>query len=483
MDVRNFVKAVASLFGNDPHEQRQGRNHLRRSDSRPRNSVRRHLASVVPDRENPDRAGQEIADDSAKDEPVKDEPVRDENTRFDDALSLLVKGRQSLLAGSLEIIGLDDVRTALGERWTLFKDVVIRLTQAELRRSLGPSDTFRKHGDASFLIHFGRLDKGAAEERARHVANQVRTSLIKTIPEFAQSISVRPFVAVIDPDEIDRSETGLADALFARLARMRSDVVADLQRRRRSLNQHTTVLFAPVWSVKKELALLHHCRANTQRSSQISALWQELVDPEEAASIVAEIDYLVFAKSLETLHRLRRHSRAALLLIPVDLRTVLSGATRREYIRLLGALPSSYRKYIMLEVCRVGADVRTSEIYDVIKKLEPHIKGVVVQLPLDDKRVTEIAASGVWGLSTSLADVDVLDRSSADPLQRFATADGVDGVKTIACGANSIGLTAAALNAGFAFVEGSAIGPAAKEPRLEFRLRTQSLALAHVRSY
>ncbi|WP_152535533.1 hypothetical protein [Bradyrhizobium sp. Ai1a-2] len=462
MNVRNIVKAVASLFGNESEERSAREGHLRRSDQQ-------HLHPPATAREKVARQGQESADD--------------ENVRFDEALSALVDARQSLVAGSLELIGLDDVRDALGTQWTLFQDIVIELAQEELRRSLDPSDTFRKHGDASFLIHFGRLDREAAEERSRYIVSQVKRRIVEMIPELAQSISIRSFVAAIDPSEIDQSGVGLADALFARLTNMRFDVIADLRRRRRSLDQNTTILFSPIWSVQRELALLHHCRANVLRQSHVSARWQELVDPQEAASIVAEIDYLAFTKSVEVLHGLQRYNRPTPLLIPVDMRTVLSDTTGHEYFRLLSVVPDAYRKYVLLEVCKVDADKTIGDIYDIIKRFQAHVNGVVVRLPLDDRRITEIAASGAWGLSTSIADVDVLDRSSIDLLERFATADGVKGVNAIACGANSIGLTVAALNAGFAFIEGAAVSPPAKEPRATFRLRAQSLSLAQVRAH
>lgn len=460
MDVRNLVKTVASLFGSESDQQYAGQHNRTRQNRAPPKADRKPPPSLTI-------GGNENRTAIAYAAP-------DENLKFDEAFSQLVGKRRSLVAGSLELIGLEDVRSALGPKWALFKDTVIKLTHDELRRSLDPSDIFRRHGDTSFLIHFDHLNKKAAEERAHHVASQIRHTLVQSIPEVGRAISARPFVAVIESAEID-SSGGIADALFARLTNIRSDAVADLRRRRKSLDQNTTILFSPIWDVRKELALLHHCRVSTFRHNRLPALWRELVPPEEATGIIAEMDYLVLTKTLEALHKFRRHNQPAPLLIPVDMRTISSTETCREYIRLLGAVPATYQNYIVLEVCRVDASVTADRIYELVKTLGPHIKELVVHLPLDDKRITDIAASGVWALSTDITGIDVLDRSSIVPLRRFAAADGVGGIKTIARGANSIGLAIAAVNAGFTMVEGAAISAPAREPRLEFRLRVQAL--------
>lgn len=399
----------------------------------------------------------------------------DANDAFEDKLSSLVQARQRLLAGSLELIGLDEIRSALAGKWPLLESEIIRLAQQELQHSLDANDSFRRHGDTSFLIHFGHLDKEAAEKKTRAVATRIKGALIEAIPEIACAFSVRPFVAVIDPAEITPFGSGLADALFSRLMKMQVDVVTNLRRRRRSLDRDIVIFFSPIWHAREELTTLNRCHVQSLSYSALSAQLQELVDADEARSITADIDYLVFAKSLEALHRLRQSGRTAPLLIPVELKTVANDVSCGEYVRLLGAIPAAYQRHVMLEICGVDSDAASDKIFNLVHKLKPFIGGVVVQLALDDKRITEMAASGVWGISTNIAGADGMDWSLTGLLQRFATADGVKGVNTIASGANSIALAKAAFNAGFTLIEGAGIYLPAKEPRAISRLRVQSL--------
>lgn len=399
---------------------------------------------------------------------------RSENAEFDAALASRLGDEPSVLAGTLEL-GLDEVRNILGDRWPLFETAIIKLTQKELSNTLHSSDVFHRCGDASFLIHFGQGNKIDAEEKTKHVTLNIKSALNEAIPDVAQSISVRSFVASIDREDIEHSGAGLSDALFMRLLSLREDALKTVQRNRNVLRRSLDVSFSPVWHSKKEVTLFNRCCVQCAHYDSLSMQLRELGEHEEAVRIAAEADSLVLVRSFEALHRWRQAGQSGLLLVPVSLDTILSPESRKEYLRLLEAAPDAYRNDVKLEICGVGLSTNSEEAFNAINSLPARTRELVVQLPLDDRRISEFAVNGTWGISTDISAADVLDPALADQLQRFSAADGVKGVISIAKGAHSFGLATAALDAGFTFIEGHSIGLPSREIRKPFRLRAQSL--------
>ncbi len=392
-----------------------------------------------------------------------------ERTGFEESLSLLVEARKNLLAGSLELIGLDEVRIALGVEWPLFAERVVGLAEHEIRASLDPADTFRRYGDLSFLIHFGHLDKDAAEKQAKHTAFQIKAALLERLPEIAGIIAIRPFVGEVDTSTLDKNEPSLTDALFARLVRMRVDVVNDLKQRRKSLARDVRVLFSPVWHSKREVTLLNRCLVDLTYYHEVSLQIQELGDPGEIANFSAEIDYLVLTKSLEALHALRGVGRAAILIIPMELSTIRNEETSKEYVRLLDAAPPSYQKFVILEIRGVEQHHSPNELFRAVECVRPLVKSLIVELSIDDSRIFEIPSDRMWAVSIDLSKIEIVDRGMMSRLQRFVAASGDK--ETLASGARTIGLVRAASRTGFTYIEGTAVHLPVREPRQVLRLR------------
>jgi hypothetical protein len=398
-------------------------------------------------------------------------PVNDQDAWFEENLSLLLRTNKDLLAGSLELIGLEEIRGALGDKWELLAERVLDLAQKELRRSLEPSDFVRRHGHASFLIHFGHLDKAAAEEKTRRAAIRIKAALIEQVPDVAQAIAVRPFVAEVNSSTLEQAGS-LSDALFSRLTRMRIETMADLRERRSSLSRDVSVSFSPIWDRRSEIAILNRCLVDLSYYRTLSAQLHELSDPDEIENVAAEVDYLVLTKSIEALHKQRQSK--AVLLIPIEFATIQNQTSAKEYIRLLEAMPRTYRKMVVMEVRNVDSEVSPEELYRAIERVVRLVKAWIIELPFDDHRISEILAKGVWAIATNLSrPKGSMDRSLAAQLQRFMSSCG-DDVNTLASGANSIGLAQVAYNAGFTLIEGTAIQLPSREPRQGVRLRTPS---------
>lgn len=466
MELGRILKTIATLFAKNDVDAGYVLNHSKRSS--PEGSP-----ADAPSH------GREIRGALWSEPDDTEQPVaqqeKDQGAQFDEKLALLLQSRRNLLAGSLELIGLEEIRGALGDKWELLAKRVISLAESELRRSLDPSDSFRRHGDASFLIHFDGLDKPAAEEKTRRTAARIKAALIEQIPDVAEAIAIRPFVADVSTSGLGQVGTSLSDALFSRLVRMRMDAMDELRQRRHSLRRDVSVLFSPVWHKQKEITILNRCLVDLSYYRTLSAQLHELSDPDEIEDLTAEVDYLVLTKSIEALHNQRQTGRPAVLLLPIDFATIHNPKSAKEYARLLEVLPGAYRKQIVLEVRNIDIEVGVDEIYESIAQIADLVRAWVVELSTDDSRITDLLAKGVWAISTTLSAEEVgMDRLLVAQLQRFTELCG-NGAHTLASGANTIGLAQAAYHAGFTLIEGTAIHLPTRELRQGVRLRILSL--------
>lgn len=387
--------------------------------------------------------------------------------RLSSALSRRLEDQGKIVAGSLELVGLDDVKAALGESWPPIAARVREVAEEELQRYLDPLDIFRPHGEAAFLVHFDTLDKTAAEQKAQLIAQHIRAALAEQITEVADAVSVNHFVADMDAEALDGNGS-LVERLFARLTQTRRDAEAALRRERRSVLHDLQLQFSPVWHAQKHVTILNRCLVNVWKDDTIQMM--DLVEPGKLASARAEIDYLALTKSIEALHSFVQSNRVAMILVPVDFATLNSPETRKGYGTLLAAIPPLYHRLIALEIS-ASEEIPAAALLRVARGLRPQVPHVAIELSLRDARLAPIAAGAPWAISVDLAGSVATESQLPRELRNFAAAADRGGIVSMARGVNSVGLAAAAVSGGFTYVDGPAIHLPMREPRLPSRLR------------
>lgn len=82
------------------------------------------------------------------------------------------------VAGKIRLIGLDEVKEALGDGWADVAFKVMASAEHVVRRNCGPRDTFSRTVDGGFLICFADATEEEAAFRAAALAREIRTRLI-----------------------------------------------------------------------------------------------------------------------------------------------------------------------------------------------------------------------------------------------------------------------------------------------------------------
>lgn len=87
-------------------------------------------------------------------------------------------GPAKLVAGRVQLLGLDDIKTALGDRWHRHSSMIFDLIEQTVKKRLAPADVYQRAGNDSFTICFAQLSESEAAFKARAIADEVRTKIL-----------------------------------------------------------------------------------------------------------------------------------------------------------------------------------------------------------------------------------------------------------------------------------------------------------------
>jgi hypothetical protein len=388
---------------------------------------------------------------------------------FDSRLRLLadrdVDGAEPLVAGSLELVGLDDLQRALGEDWPAIADRVRDLAELELQMQLGPADIYRTHSDTQFLVCFATLDQAAAERKAQEIATGIRARLTEHLPEVAAALSIDAFVGKVDREALKDPTIPVADCLLAALRKVRAEAKAVPQRFNQSMLQGAALTFYPAWHPTNRMLAFNRCVFDLSACGLDIAPFRALADTEQLDRVLTQLDLLRLTRSIEALHKALTNGRTATyLLVPVTYRTVADPRSLKEYTRLLGLMPAPYRKFVVVELSGVPISATPPRLAATARTFRRFVNGVAVELPPNSTFAQQIIALDPWAVAVDLQNPTTRQTYST-MLKTVLPAARAAGVSTLAHGANSIALATACAEAGFTYVDGPAIHPATREPK------------------
>jgi hypothetical protein len=408
-------------------------------------------------------AGQPFAGASAQAVPFRDGSIDDYL-----ATRLRMDNAKPVVAGSLELVGLADVRRDTGPMWEYVSDNIRTIAEAEIGAMLGDDDFFRCIDEVTFLICFASTSETAADLRAKGISAAIRTRIVEAFPFLGNTLSVESVTSSVDAAELMQMDGGsLADKLLSVLRRVREDLRQTLRTQRSSLMRGFRVHFHPAVSPGKQQFVLNHCKVEMPAELLGPSQWRVLAKPQDVDRTLAELDLCLLTRAVEVLHDVVKKGPCAPLLVPVNLSTLVDSMYGRKYSSLAAEIPEQYRPLMALELNGIGDDGTSLAAVrgELLSNLP--LSRLAVHLPLDQQPSSKLATARLWGLSTSLAGRRSIEPTLANVLRVFNSKARQLGVLTIAHAADSIGLAKLATGAGFHIIDGSAVAlpcPAPKAP-------------------
>ena len=280
------------------------------------------------------------------------------------------------VAGKIRLIGLDEVKEALGSRWAAVAARAMASAEHVIKRHCGPRDTWSRTADGGFLICFADTTEDEAAFRAAAMGREIRTRLVGE-GETEEAAHVSAIAAAVDvPNVPGRSVDMLATAINERLNSRLAEIETRARETLRQAAQITSCRLEPVRSVRTRAVVANFARLPSERENRILAAYSTLPMSERQDF---DFDRLVLGVAAEQAINEIAEGGSQLILVNVDFDVFQVRRRTERYVAACRALDNRLRERLVLVLSGIPKAVPKSRVLECVMRLRPFCHGVGFQ--------------------------------------------------------------------------------------------------------
>jgi PAS domain S-box-containing protein len=279
-------------------------------------------------------------------------------------------------AGRIKLVGLEEVRTVLGDRWPAAAARAMATAEAVIRRRCGPGDSFSRIDDTSFLMCFSELNEQEASLRAALIAREVRERLIGQgdDPEAAQVRSVA--AAVRYPHRKDEPEAALHAALLGELSAQLERVEAEARRTLRQTLANAECDCEMVHGRNPEMVIGTLVRLPDTLGRSLTCALSAL-PPKETASF--DLNGLLLGQAARQAITRMAQGDSNPVMVEVDFDVFNSRVATERYIALCRELDPRLTGRLVLLLSGLPEGLPKTRLFECVNRLRPYCRSVGFQ--------------------------------------------------------------------------------------------------------
>ncbi|HKX08298.1 MAG TPA: hypothetical protein VJN67_08890 [Stellaceae bacterium] len=413
----------------------------------------------------------------------------------------------SLQASRLNIIGLKRVKEHFGDEWKRIADRADRIARNVIERHLNPGDIYANWGVDTYITVFARLSEQEARVKCYLIGNEiVRTLLgddaseflevktavsrvdgsidLKTVGSLQQVFDGAEVISPLAPPPESSSappapattprdttaalaaETGHAFVPIEREKRAAAAPVAAGSQNAPAVNVLAGVdfVFRPMWDPTRNVIATYRCVPQVKLSNVNGAAGDASLAVAGDPEATAQLDRTTLARVKSDLKAMAADGRRLIIAMPLHFETLCSAAQRRRISAELGAIAESMKQYLVVEIVGVPTGFLKSRLMEVIAPLRMHCRAVSLQVSIGTIDFTQVRGTGISAVGADIADLAKSEAVVMQQLSRFQRAAEKAEVVTFLHGAQSRSLAAAAVGAGFHYVDGDGVAATLNRP-------------------
>ena len=299
--------------------------------------------------------------------------------------------------GRIKLVGLDDVRLALGDRWPAVAERAMATAEVVIERHCGPADSYSRADDTSFLMCFGTLSEEESAFRAAMIGREIRKRLIGQ-GEDPDNAYVRAIAAVVRFPDQGESEASLHALLLTGLDQQLERLEQEARRTLSTALAEAACELEPVYGRDRTKLVASQVlmppKLERQLTCALSALPQN-----EAQSFDPDGLLLGLAAQQVVASMVRGDSTPFLVKISFDI--FATRATTERFFATCGKIDRRLTGRLVLLLSSLPEGVPRSRMQDCVNRLRPFCGGVGYQ-------VDEVAELPEIDLSNSFNPIVVL---------------------------------------------------------------------------
>ena len=309
------------------------------------------------------------------------------------------------VAGKIRLIGLDEVKEALGPRWATVAARAMSSAEHVIRRRCGSHDTWSRTADGGFLICFATATEDEAAFRASAMAREIRTRLIGE-GETEAMATVSAIAAAVDVPQVPgRSADMLATVIGERLNSRLAQIEAHARDTLRLAVHSMSCRLEPVRDRRTHGTVAHFARLPLEQEQRILAAYSTLPMNERQNF---DFDRLVLGVAANQVISEIAKGGGMLVLVNVDFEVFLDRHRTERYVAACHALDNRLRQRLILVLSGLPKGVPKSRVLDCVMRLRPFCHGIGFQSDSMEVPLVEFSllAAAIIVLQDTGASVD-----------------------------------------------------------------------------
>lgn len=205
------------------------------------------------------------------------------------------EGSHSVVAGRMQLVGLDAVRQSLGAKWEQRRDNIFEIAEGVLKRRLNTRDIWRRHGEDGFVVVFADADERTSRFKAQAIGEEIKEMLIGR-GETGIGLSAAVAEVVVD-EPVDLARPRFADQVAKAIDGATAALEQRLQERMRAHLDRPALVFDEVRLASGAL-LGHRGRPTDAIAEDLAAARLAIADP---SNVIFEAQSFVLAQAVRRL--------------------------------------------------------------------------------------------------------------------------------------------------------------------------------------
>lgn len=391
---------------------------------------------------------------------------------FSTRVADVVRNGQSALAGKVQMIGLDRLRTRLGTSWTNVSERADEIARRTIQGRLSKADIYTAVQGWKYLILFAELSVAEAQVKSTRIADEIARAIIGD-QDVTSEIDVKSAMLAADG--------GLTFEPAPTLANLAQMVAQKIEPPNGEINGKAITGAGPE-SVEPPACALDpldvvevwyqpvvDTRTNTVAAYQAvpafempdgTRLFGEAHIPDfDQPDRMFQLDLMLLTRAIRDLNASITTGRKKLILVGVAFETLAANAKRMEYLRRLENVLWPARGLLAFQIKNLPDGASPARLHELVMSLKRHARVVLLQCPANTNYVSIYRDIAFQSIGIDLNGGPASAQRDLLALQRFATLARKAGVPPSACGLSTRALAEKAIEAGYRYVIGNGVAP------------------------
>jgi hypothetical protein len=400
---------------------------------------------------------------------------------------LLQSGESPLLAGRLNVIGLQKVKKGFGAGWSRIAERADAIARRTIERHLASGDIYTSINALAYVTVFAHLSPEQAKLKCLAIADEIAKTLFGE--QGGDLLEVKTTVTRID-GTLDLETVSLTAQLSTSLGAGEERRLAEpqafagapsasrppSQRRSHDILANLRFLYRPFWDRARNVVPAYLCFAQVLSADGTTVLGEAdaLIDGDIEER--ARLDGKIRARVMHDLTALSREGGQLLLTLPVHFETVSAVGRRRDFLMALSQkVAQGEAKHLLLEIAGVPAGVQQQRLAELTAPLRGLCRGFLLSLPLDTVDFGAAKACRATAVGCDISGTALPEALLLHNMNCFVRAAKAAGIASYLHGAQSLSRVVGAIGAGFRYIDGSAVASPVENPQSMVDLRLDDL--------